>query len=65
MTKPYSLEDIKKMKSKTDIEFFNNTTEKDIMEQSMSDPDTPYLNEEEIKEFTTPKERKNTDGTKN
>ncbi|MCF6325535.1 MAG: hypothetical protein L3J89_14660 [Gammaproteobacteria bacterium] len=64
MSKTYTLEEIKKMKSKTDIDFFNKTTEKDIMEQSMSDPDTPYLTEEEIKEFTTPEEREKKSGKK-
>ena len=62
MSKTYTLEEIKKMKGKTDIDFFNKTTEKDIMEQSISDPDTPYLTEDEIKEFTTPEERKKNDG---
>ncbi|HHI93251.1 MAG TPA: hypothetical protein ENK04_07030 [Gammaproteobacteria bacterium] len=62
MSKTYTLEEIKKMKSKTDVDFFNKTTEKDIMEQSISDPDTPYLTEDEIKEFTTPEERKKNDG---
>ena len=64
MSKTYTLEEIKKMKSKTDVDFFNKTTEKDIMEQSISDPDTPYLTEEELKEFTTPEERKKNNGKK-
>ncbi len=34
------------------------------MEQSISDPDIPYLTDEELKEFTTPKGRKKNDGTK-
>ncbi len=63
MSKTYTLEEIKKMKSKTDIGFFNKTTEKDIMEQSISDPDTPYLTDKDLKEFTTPEERKKNDGT--
>jgi hypothetical protein len=58
MSKTYTLEELKKMKSKTDHERVKNTTEKEIMEQSISDPDTPYLTDEELKEFTTPEERK-------
>ena len=58
MSKTYTLEELKKMKGKTDLERIKNTTEKDIMEQSISDPDTPYLTDEELKEFTTPEERK-------
>ena len=61
MSKTYSLEELKEMKGKTDLERIKNTTEKDIMEQSMSDPDTPYLTDEELKEFTTPEERKKKD----
>jgi len=49
------------IKSKTDVTFFNKITEKDIKEQSLADPDTPYLTEEELKEFTTPEERKKND----
>jgi len=64
MSKTYTLEEIKKIKSKTDIGFFNKTTEKDIMEQIISDPDTPNLTDEELKEFTTPGKRKKVDGTK-
>jgi len=61
MKKTYTLEELKKMKSKTDVDFFKKTTEKDIMEQSISDLDTPYLTDEEIKEFATPEERKRKD----
>ncbi len=64
MSKTYTLEELKKMKSKTDVEHFKNTTEKDIMEQSISDPDTPYLTNDELKELTTPEERKNKDENK-
>lgn len=62
MSKTYTLEELKKMKSKTDIERFNKTSEKEIMEQSISDPDTPYLTDDELKELTTPEERKRKDG---
>lgn len=58
MSKTYTLEELKKMKGKTDLERVKNTTEKEIMEQSISDPDTPYLTDEELKEFTIPEERK-------
>ena len=51
MSKTYSLEELKEMKGKTDLERIKKTTEKDIMEQSMSDPDTPYLTDEELKEY--------------
>tara|TARA_R110001583_G_scaffold103368_1_gene250569 strand:+ start:774 stop:962 length:189 start_codon:yes stop_codon:yes gene_type:complete len=59
MSKTYSLEDLKKMKSKTDIERFKNTSEKEIMEQTIADPDLPNLSEEELKEFKLAKDRKN------
>lgn len=64
MSKTYTLEELRKMKSKTDIEHFKKTTEKEIMEQSMADPDTPYLTEKELKEFTLPAERRNKNGKK-
>jgi hypothetical protein len=53
--KQYTLEELRKMKSKTDIEKFNETTEKQIKEQIISDPDLPNLTEEEMKEFDFPK----------
>jgi hypothetical protein len=59
MSKTYSLEELKKMKSKTDVERFKNTSEKEIMEQTISDPDLPNLSEEELKEFQLAKDRKN------
>lgn len=45
------------MKSRSDIDLIGRTTEKDIMEQSMADPDTPYLTDKELKEFKAPEER--------
>lgn len=51
MSKEYSLEELKKMKSKTDVARFKETSEKDIMEQTMSDPDVPNITEEELKRF--------------
>ncbi len=57
--KRYTLEEIRKMKSKTDTEKFNATTEKDILEQSMADLDTPILTDKELKEMRPAKGRKN------
>lgn len=51
MSKEYSLEKLKKMKSKTDVKRFNETSEKDIMEQTISDHDLPNLTEKQLKEF--------------
>lgn len=51
MSKTYTLEEIEKMKGKTDVDRVNKTTEKDIMEQCIADPDTPYLTKEQVKEF--------------
>jgi hypothetical protein len=62
MSKAYTLEELRKMKSKTDLDRVKNTTEKDIMEQAISDPDAPYLTDEELKELTTPEERSNRNG---
>jgi hypothetical protein len=58
MSKTYTLEELRKMKGKTELDRVKDTTEKDIMEQSISDPDFPYFTDEELKEFTTPEERK-------
>ena len=55
--KPYTLEEIREMKGKTDIEEFNKITDKDIKEQILADPDTPNLTESELKEFDFPKKR--------
>jgi uncharacterized protein (UPF0147 family) len=60
--KRYTLEELRKMKSRTDIEKFKATTEKEILEQSLADPDTPVLTEKELKEMKPAKERK--DGKK-
>jgi hypothetical protein len=57
MSKKYTLEALRKMKSNTDLVRAINTSELDIMEQSIADPDTPYLTDEELKELTTPGER--------
>lgn len=65
MSKTYSLEELRRMKSKTDLERVKQTTEVDIMEQSIADPDTPYLTDDELKELTTPEERKKQNEHKN
>lgn len=64
MSKTYTLEELRKMRSNTDLERVKNTSEVDIMEQSIADPDTPYLTDDELKEFTTPEERKKKDECK-
>ncbi len=51
MSKTYTLEELRGMKSRTDSEKFKRTTEKEIREQSVAEPDTPYLTDGEIKEF--------------
>ena len=53
------MEEIEKMKSKSDIKKFKDTTEKEILEQSMADPDTPILTDKELREMRPAKERKN------
>lgn len=57
MSKTYTLEVLRKMKSNTDLARVKSTSELDIMEQSIADPNTPYLTDEELKELTTPPER--------
>jgi hypothetical protein len=57
MSKEYTLEELKKLTSESDPEKFMNTTGKDILEQSISDPDTPHLSDEEIEDFSTPQKR--------
>jgi uncharacterized protein (UPF0147 family) len=54
--KRYSLDEIEKMKSKSDKKKFDETTEKEILEQIISDPDTPRLTKEELKELKIVKE---------
>lgn len=56
--KRYSLDEIEKMKSKSDKKKFDETTEKEILEQIIADPDTPRLTKEELKELKLAKERK-------
>ncbi len=61
--KRYTLEELEKMKSESDLEKIKNTTEKDIIEQSLADPDTPILTKKELSEMQLASERKN--GNKN
>ncbi len=56
--KRYTLEEVEQMESRSDQKKFDETTEKDILEQSMSDPDTPILTEKELKEMKPASERK-------
>ncbi|TQV74249.1 hypothetical protein FKG94_16735 [Exilibacterium tricleocarpae] len=58
--KRYSLDELEKMKSESDQEKFDETTDVDILEQIISDPDTPHLTEQEVKEMrpARSKERK-------
>ncbi len=55
----YTLDELKKMKSESDIGKIKATTEKDIIEQSLADPDTPILTDKELKEMRLTTERKN------
>lgn len=57
-TKRYRLDVLGKMKSESDQKKFDETTEKEILEQIISDPDTPYLSDEELKEMKPAKEHK-------
>ncbi|GAB2191146.1 hypothetical protein MAH1_27540 [Sessilibacter sp. MAH1] len=56
--KRYSLDEIEKMESKSDKKKFIETTDKEILEQIIADPDTPKLTKEELKELKLAKERK-------
>ncbi len=57
--KRYTLDELEKMKSESDLEKIKNTTEKDIIEQSLSDPDMPVLTKEELSEMQLASEREN------
>jgi len=57
--KRYTLKEIEKMKSESDLEKIKKTTEKDIIEQSLADPDTPILTKKELSEMKLATERKN------
>ncbi len=57
--KRYTQKELKKMKSESDLEKIKNTTEKDIIEQSLADPDTPILTKKELNEMQLATERKN------
>lgn len=55
--KRYTLDELEKMKSRSDQKRFDETTEKDILEQGMADPDTPVPTQEELKKMKLAKER--------
>ncbi len=57
--KRYTQKELEKMKSESDLEKIKNTTEKDIIEQSLADPDTPILTKKELNEMQLATERKN------
>ncbi len=52
-----NLEQIKKLKSKTNKEKFDALTDSEILEAALSDPDSAVPTEEELKEFKRPKDR--------
>ncbi len=52
-----NLEQIKKLKSKTNKEKFDALTDSEILEAALSDPDSVVPTEEELKEFKRPKDR--------
>lgn len=57
--KRYTSEQLEKMKSESDLEKIKNTTEKDIIKQSLADPDTPILTKKELSEMQLATEKKN------
>ena len=56
--KRYTSDEVDKMESKSDKKKFDETTEKEILEQSLADPDTPILTKKELREMKLAKERK-------
>lgn len=61
MSKEYTLEELRSMKSKTDVNRFNETSEKDIMEQTIADPDLPNFTNKELQEFKLAKGKESHD----
>ena len=57
--KRYTSDEIDKIKSNSDKKKFDATTEKNILEQSLADPDTPILTDAELREMQLAKVRKN------
>ncbi len=49
--KPYTKEDIEKMKDLTDYERVRNMTEEEIEKNAESDPDAPLQSDEDLKKF--------------
>ena len=56
--KKYSLDEIEKMESKSDKKKFDGTTEKEVLEQIIADPDASRLTQGELKELKLVTERK-------
>jgi len=52
-----SLDQIKKLKSKSNKEKFDALTDSEILEAALSDPDSAVPTEEELEEFKRPKDR--------
>jgi len=57
--KRYTLDEIERAVSRSDKERFEKTTEKEILEQIISDQDTPRLTGKELKEMRLASERRN------
>ncbi len=56
--KRYTSDEIESMESKSNKKKFDETTEKDILEQSLSDPDMPILTDKELREMKLAKSEK-------
>ncbi len=52
--KQYTLEELKKLKGKSDLERLKNMTEEELEEAAKSDPDSAWLTDEELKQFKRP-----------
>ncbi len=52
--KQYTLEELKKLKGKSDLDRLENMTEKELEEAAKSDPDSAWLTDEELKQFKRP-----------
>ncbi len=49
--KRYTLDELDRMPSRSDQSRFDQTSEQDILEQAMADPDTPVPTAEELKQM--------------
>jgi len=52
--KQYTLEELKELKGKSDLERLKNMTEEELEEAAKSDPDSAWLTDEELKQFKRP-----------